>query len=60
MQGVARWPARLYPLLLAAAAREAAGRLGLVRPLFLPPLTSVLAAMPGLKDRAKTVRVAYA
>ncbi len=48
MQRVARWPARLYPLLLAAAAWEAAGRLGLVRPLFLPPLTSVLAAMPGL------------
>ena len=39
---------RLYPLLLVALVWEAAARGGLVRPLFLPPLSTVLAGMPGL------------
>jgi ABC-type nitrate/sulfonate/bicarbonate transport system permease component len=39
---------KLYPLLLAAALWEAVARLGLIRPLFLPPLSGVLAAMPSL------------
>jgi ABC-type nitrate/sulfonate/bicarbonate transport system permease component len=38
----------LYPLLLAAAVWEAVARGGLVHPLFLPPLSVVLAGMPAL------------
>ena len=38
----------LYPLLLLAAIWEMAARSGLVRPLFLPPLSTILAGMPGL------------
>ena len=38
----------LYPLLLAAAVWEAVAKCGLVRPLFLPPLSVVLAGMPAL------------
>ena len=38
----------LYPLLLAALLWEAVARAGLVRPLFLPPLSAVLAGIPGL------------
>lgn len=40
--------AALYPLLLAAVMWEATARAELVRPLFLPPLSTVLAAMPVL------------
>jgi ABC-type nitrate/sulfonate/bicarbonate transport system permease component len=39
---------RLYPLVLVAILWEVVGRLGLVRPLFLPPLSVILAQMPGL------------
>jgi ABC-type nitrate/sulfonate/bicarbonate transport system permease component len=45
---MARQLARLYPLLLAAGLWELVARLGLVRPLFLPPLSTVLAAIPSL------------
>ena len=38
----------LYPLLLLAVVWEAVARSGLVRPLFLPPLSTILAGMPGL------------
>jgi ABC-type nitrate/sulfonate/bicarbonate transport system permease component len=39
---------KLYPLLLAALLWEAAGQLHLIRSLFLPPLSTVLAALPAL------------
>ena len=39
---------RLYPLLLVAVLWEATARTGLVRPLFLPPLSAILAGMPAL------------
>jgi len=39
---------KLYPLLLAALLWEAAGQLHLIRPLFLPPLSTVLTALPAL------------
>lgn len=38
----------LYPLLLVALLWETVARAGLVQPLFLPPLSSVLASYPGL------------
>ena len=38
----------LYPLLLLGLVWEAVARLGLVRPLFLPPLTTTLATLPRL------------
>lgn len=37
-----------YPLLLVAILWEAAGRLGLVRPIFLPPLSTVIEHIPHL------------
>lgn len=39
---------RLYPLALVALAWEVVARAGVVRPLFLPPLSAILAQMPGL------------
>ena len=39
---------RLYPLALAALLWEVVARAGLVRPLFLPSLSAILARMPGL------------
>ncbi|MDB5511407.1 MAG: hypothetical protein JWR08_890 [Enterovirga sp.] len=40
--------AKLYPLLLVAIAWELAARAGLVRPIFLPPVSTVIAALPAL------------
>lgn len=40
--------ARIYPLVIVAVIWEVVARAGLVRPVFLPPLTSVLAAYPQL------------
>jgi ABC-type nitrate/sulfonate/bicarbonate transport system permease component len=45
----------VYPLIMVAVIWEATTRMGLVRPIFLPPLSTVIASFPALLQRGEII-----